>query len=87
MKPASAVVGIIVLILWFLGATLIAAPSNVIDMIIPPGLKLGTNVIQLLGIGTFILAALLIAIYTSLSNDGVSEKKATNLSPTGTAVG
>jgi hypothetical protein len=87
MKPASLVVGIIVLILWFLGATLIAAPSNVVDMIIPPSLKLGANVIQLLGIGTFIIAAMLIAIYTSLSSDDVSENKAASLSRNGTAVG
>jgi hypothetical protein len=69
MRPAGAVVGIIVLILWFLGATLIAAPSNVINTIIPTSLHLGSNIIQLIGISTFIVAAILIALYTSISKD------------------
>jgi hypothetical protein len=69
MRPTGVVVGIIVLILWFLGATLIAAPSNVVNMIIPTSLHLSSNVIQFIAISTFIVAAILIALYTSLSKD------------------
>jgi hypothetical protein len=69
MRPAGIVVGIVVLILWFLGATLIAAPSNVVNMIMPPSLHLSSNVVQFIAISTFIAAAIIIALYTSMSKD------------------
>ncbi|MDH2901835.1 MAG: hypothetical protein PXY39_12775 [archaeon] len=69
MKPAGVVVGIIVLILWFLGATLIAAPSSVANMIIPPSLHLTSSEIDLFAISAFIVAAIIIALYVSTSED------------------
>jgi hypothetical protein len=69
MRSAGIVVGIVVLVLWFLGATLIAAPSNIVNMIIPPSLHVSLNVIQFIAISTFIVAAIIIALYTTFSKD------------------
>jgi branched-subunit amino acid permease len=80
MKPAGAVVGIVVVILWFLGATLIAAPSSVINMIIPPSLGLGTREIQFIAISTFLVSAILIALYTSLSKEETIDANASKIS-------
>ena len=80
MKPAGVIVGIVVVVLWFLGATLIAAPGSVINMIVPPSLGLATNEIQFIAISTFIVAAILIALYTSLSKEEASSPSASKIS-------
>lgn len=69
MRPASVVVGILVIILWFIGATLIAAPSNVINMIVPSSLGLNSNEIEFGGIMAFVVAAIVIVLYTYSSED------------------
>ncbi len=81
MRPSGVVVGIVVLILWFLGATLIAAPSNIINTIIPSSLHLGSNVIELIAISTFIVAAIVVAAYTATSKDETEKSGATVSGP------
>lgn len=71
MRAASAVTTIIVLVLWLIGATLIAAPSNVISMVIPSSLGLTSDEITFLGIMAFVVAAIIIVLYTYFNPDEV----------------
>lgn len=80
MRPVGIIVALIVVILWFLGATLIAAPPAVVSMIIPSKLGLSSNDIDYVGILTFVVAAIIITLYTAFSKDRPEEKKGTPIS-------
>jgi hypothetical protein len=80
MRPVGIIVALIVVILWFLGATLIAAPPSVVSMIVPGKLGLSSNVIDYVGILTFVVATILIALYTAYSKDRPEEKKGAQIS-------
>lgn len=73
MRALSVIVAIVVVILWVTGATLIAGPSSVVDMIIPSSLGLSSRIVDAIGISTFIISAAIITVYTAYLPDESAE--------------
>jgi len=76
MRPIfSVILGLVVGLLWLISATLIAAPANVVQMIVPSSLNLSRTAIQMIGLAMFLISMLLVMVWALAGSDG-SEKEA-----------
>ena len=65
----SAILGLVIALCWLISATLIAAPANVIQMIVPSSLNLSRTAEQMIGLSLFLLSMLLVMVW-ALAGDG-----------------
>ena len=65
----SAILGLVIALCWLISATLIAAPANVIQMIVPNSLNLSRTAEQMIGLSLFLLSMLLVMVW-ALAGDG-----------------
>ena len=65
----SAILGLVIALCWLISATLIAAPANVIQMIVPSSLNLSRIAEQMIGLSLFLLSMLLVMVW-ALAGDG-----------------
>jgi len=78
MRPVfTALLGLIILLLWFASATLIAAPANVVQMMIPGSLNLSRTSVEMLGLVLFLFSMLLVMIWALSGSESEDKKSVT----------
>ena len=73
MKALSAILAIIVLVLWLASATYIAAPANVISLL--PSVPMGNVPPAFLGVLLFLVSIIVIVFWAGMSPEETSEEK------------
>jgi hypothetical protein len=71
MRAVSVIIGIIVILLWLLSATYIAAPASVLNLF--PTLPLGAVPVRFLGVVFFLLSLVLIFLWAAITKDAPEE--------------